>query len=62
MNIDNLKSAWNQFKAMPTSEISCDEVLSIIGEKKTSVFSFTPHRVMRNAALYSFLILLCQGC
>jgi hypothetical protein len=62
MNIDNLKSAWNQFKATPTGEVSCEEVLSIISERKNIMFDFTPQRVMRNTALYSFLILICQGC
>jgi hypothetical protein len=62
MNIDNLKPAWEQFKLNRADEISRDEVLSIIEDGHTKVAIFAPRRLMRYTAIYSFLILFCQGC
>lgn len=63
MNSDNLKNSWNQFKTLNNSpEISNDEILSIIETSGGRPFHFLSERVLRNAAIFSFLIAFCQNC
>jgi len=63
MNSDNLKYSWDQFKNLNnSSEISDDEILSIVETAGERPFHFLSERVLRNAAIFSFLIAFCQNC
>ncbi len=63
MKSDNFQSAWEKFKAQnDTDRIFEKEILDIIEvHNKTSIFSATD-RIIRNAAIFSFIIVFCQNC
>lgn len=65
MNLEKFKPAWNQIKAIhQLDQLSLAELDLIIGgmEGNTSVPAPTLwKRVMLHAALYSLLVILCQG-
>ena len=63
MNSDNFKSSWNTFKELNNSiTINDDEILNIIENDINKPFCFSPERLLKNAAVFSFLILFCQNC
>jgi hypothetical protein len=62
MNIDDLKPAWKQFKAMNNhGRIHPEEIVAIISENSKS-FHAVATKWIQHASLYSFLIVFCQGC
>lgn len=63
MNSDNFKSFWNAFRELNNSiAINDVEILNIIEDKDIQSFYFSPERLLRNVAVFSFLILFCQNC
>ena len=62
MNFDNLKSGWQQYKAMNSIDnIGEDEILSIIEAGKTRPAWQSYRRVTQNALIYIFLLTCFSG-
>jgi hypothetical protein len=63
MSSDNLKSSWKAFQDLNNSiQINDKEILDIIENENNQSFYFLPARLLKNAAVFSFLILFCQNC
>ncbi|MCF0059793.1 hypothetical protein LXL81_28780 [Dyadobacter sp. CY356] len=63
MNSDNYKSSWKAFQKLNSSiEINDKEILDIIENANNPSFYFSTERLLKNAAVFSFLILFCQNC
>jgi hypothetical protein len=62
MNLDNLKSGWQQYKAMNSLDsIGEDEILAIIETSKSRTVWLTYRRVAQNALIYTFLLTCFSG-
>ena len=65
MNLEKFKPAWNQIKAInQLDQLSLAELDLIIGSIESDAGAPAPalwKRVMLHAALYSLLVILCQG-
>lgn len=62
MNLDRFKPVWNQFKVMNRFDcISTAEIISIVELEAKETKLFLWQKVMRQTALYSLLIIFCQG-
>jgi DNA-binding MltR family transcriptional regulator len=56
MNTDKLRSSWNQLKEHHAhTGFSDDEILNII-EHRRPVLLFSSERILRNTAIFSFII------
>lgn len=63
MKSDNFQSAWEKYKAQnDTDQIFEKEILDIIEVHSQKSKSFMADRIMRNAAIFSFIIAFCQNC
>lgn len=62
MNLNKFKPAWSQFRLMNSlPPITDDEVMRII-ETPRSRMAMIFRSMIRHTAMYSFLIICCQGC
>jgi hypothetical protein len=62
MNLNKFRPAWDQFRLMNSLHpVTEDEVMRII-ETKDRGITLMFRRMVRNTAMYSFLIICCQGC
>ena len=62
MNLNKFKPAWSQFRLMNSlSPIKDDEVMRII-ETPRNRMAMIFRSMIRHTAMYSFLIICCQGC
>jgi len=62
MKSDNVYHSWDKFKRINNSdEIPENEILGIIECVDYRVSYFT-ERVIRNTAIFSFLLAFCQNC
>ncbi|PSR55516.1 hypothetical protein AHMF7605_19385 [Adhaeribacter arboris] len=62
MNLDNLKSGWQQYKVMHSlPAMEEEEILSIIEAKPRKASGLVFSRVTQNTLLYAFLLLCVNG-
>jgi hypothetical protein len=62
MNLDNLKSSWQQYKLMNSLDIiGEDEILSIIETEKRGLVWLSYRRVAQNTLIYTFLLTCFSG-
>lgn len=62
MNLDKFKPAWNQFKVMSRFDyLSDEEIMCLVKMELNETKLFLWQKVMRQTALYSLLIIFCQG-
>lgn len=63
MTSDQFSTSWNRFKTSNSlTKISDDEILDIIEKSEKRSFHFSAERILRNTAIFSFLIIFCQNC
>ena len=62
MNLDNLKSGWQQYKVMNSfSAIQEEEILAIIEPKPSKPSGLLFSKITQNTLLYAFLLLCFNG-
>jgi len=62
MNLDNLKSGWQQYKVMSSfPAIQEEEILSVIQAKQVKPFWQLSRKIIQNVLIYSFLLLSVNG-
>jgi len=62
MNLDNLKSGWQQYKLMNRFQnIEEDEILSIIEAEHNKTSWYLSRRIAHNTLLYAFLLICFNG-
>lgn len=63
MNMENFKPSWKHFLQHNNAVgISEEEILDIIEKHSKQSLQLFPERILRNAAIFSFLITFCQSC
>lgn len=61
MNLDNLKSGWQQYKLMNSfSTIEEEEILAIMEPEPSKPFGLLS-RITQNTLIYAFLLLCVNG-
>ena len=61
--MENFKPSWKHFLQHNNAVgISEDEILEIIEKNSKQSLQLFPERILRNTAIFSFLITFCQSC
>jgi len=62
MNLNNLKSGWQQYKVMSSlSDIQEEEILSIIESNPSKLSGLLSSKITQNTLIYAFLLFCSNG-
>ncbi|SEI79248.1 hypothetical protein SAMN04487995_2241 [Dyadobacter koreensis] len=63
MGSDHLQNGWAKFKKLNSSDENFEkEILHIIDSHNRRANHFVTERMIRNAAIFSFILAFCQNC